>query len=384
MNHSLWLAGFRPFFILGFISGAALPLIWALAFLGWLPLPRAGLAPVQWHAHEMLYGFGWAIMGGFLLTASKNWVKIRGLHGAPLAIAAGLWVTERIALLSVPDSAPVAVRFVLLNLFLIYVAGYVLWTLLRYRKQDSFKDNFFFVVALPLFLLAKNMTLSTETYVGGVAMSIGLFRLAFAVMFERTMTQFMKNKFGAPLYRNPFLDYSIKGLILIAAFQAFLPTSLSVWILAVAATLLFVRLTLWKPLQGLRDFGIGIMYIGYLGLTLHFFTEALRLSGLYSGVGSLSVHVFTFLCMGLVIPGMMIRISQGHTGRPLLFTASDRFAIGMIGSAAFFRLIATQFWPENYFIWIALSSVGWTLGFVVLGYRLIPFLLRPRADGRIH
>jgi uncharacterized protein involved in response to NO len=29
----------------------------------------------------MFFGFGWAVLGGFLLTASKNWVKIRGYHG---------------------------------------------------------------------------------------------------------------------------------------------------------------------------------------------------------------------------------------------------------------------------------------------------------------
>src|SRR4051812_6242280 len=96
-NHPIWLAGFRPFFTLAFVSGAILPIVWALVFAGLLVLPASGLPALTWHAHEMFYGFGWAVMGGFLLTASKNWVKIRGIHGGPLALAALLWLVERVA-----------------------------------------------------------------------------------------------------------------------------------------------------------------------------------------------------------------------------------------------------------------------------------------------
>ena len=44
----LWLAGFRPFFLLALIAGAVYPLLWALVFSGTLRLPAAGLTPLQW------------------------------------------------------------------------------------------------------------------------------------------------------------------------------------------------------------------------------------------------------------------------------------------------------------------------------------------------
>lgn len=384
LRHPLWLVGFRPFFTLALISGALLPMIWVAAFAGYSPLPRTGLQAVQWHAHEMLFGFGWAVLGGFLLTASKNWVKIRGLHGGPLAAIVLFWILERFAVVLVPADAPAWFRLLTLNIFLIGVTAYILWTLITYHRQDSFKDNWFFVAALPMFLVAKNLMLSPEHFVAGWTMSIGLFRVAFCVMFERTMPQFMKNKMGVLLPRKLPLDLSIKILILLSAFESFLPAPIAAGVLTAAALLLLWRWFTWSPLRGLSDFGIAIMYIGYLGLTMHLALEAMQIVGIYTGVGALSVHVFTFLCMGVVIPGMLIRISQGHTGRKLLFTVSDRIALGAMLVGAGFRLIATQVSPAHYLQAVTLAGVGWSLCFTLLAFRLIPFLWQIRIDGREH
>ncbi|MFZ5462249.1 MAG: NnrS family protein [Pseudomonadota bacterium] len=55
-------------------------------------VPSLSFPVVQWHAREMFFGFGWAVMGGFLLTATKNWVRVRGYHGPPLVfLAAACW-----------------------------------------------------------------------------------------------------------------------------------------------------------------------------------------------------------------------------------------------------------------------------------------------------
>lgn len=379
---ALWLAGFRPFFLLAIFAGAVLPPLWALVFSGRLSLPGSSLPVLNWHAHEMLFGFGWAVLGGFLLTASKNWVKIRGIHGWPLALLAGLWIFERFMILHAL-AVPPWLRPLLLNGFLIGCAGYVLWSLVKYREQDTFKDNYFFWIGLPLFLTAKSLMLFPETASSGAAMTIGLFRLAFAVMLERTTSQFMRNGLGVSLPRYPALDLSIKFLILASAYAPFFPGRPAGVLLASTGLLMAVRFFTWRPLKGLRNFGIAIMYIGHAGLITHlFFESALHLQG-PSGVGSLSTHIFTFLCMGIIIPGMLIRISQGHTGRPILFKATDRLAIAIMGLAAFFRLIAPQIWPHAYLDWIALSASGWSLCFILVGLRVSPYLWQPRVDGKV-
>lgn len=381
--HPLWLVGFRPFFTLAFVSGAVLPLVWGLVFAGVVALPAASLPPMFWHGHEMFFGFGWAVLGGFLLTASKNWVKVRGIHGGPLALAAALWLVERVAVLYV-GALPPLVRWPLLNVSVLYVGAYVAWTLVRYRQQDTFRDNGYFLVALPALLVAKTLTLDPATFAVGSALTLGLFRVAFVVMLERTMPQFLKNAQSTVLVRKRWLDTPIKALTLGAAFQAFLPTTVAAVLLAVAGVLLLVRLVLWRPDVGLRHFGNGLMYVGSVGLGAHLLLEALRVTGTVVAIGALSTHVFTFLCMGIIIPGMLIRICQGHTGRKLLFTTSDRIAIGLMGGGAFFRLVATQAWSAHYQTWIALSAIGWAACFAIIGVRLVPFLFQPRVDGREH
>lgn len=376
----VWLVGFRPFFTLAFISGAVLPLVWVFAFSGLFGWSVSSIDVLTWHAHEMFYGFGWAVLGGFLLTASKNWVRIRGMHGWPLAIAVLLWLVERVAVFV---EAPLF-RTIALNAFALYLIAYLVWTLAYYRKQDTFQDNWLFIVALPVFLVAKNLLLNPQTWFIGTTMTLGLFRLAFAVMFERTMPQFMRNAMKTPLPKRWWLDMPIKLLVLLSVFEALMPAKLAAAVLGLAALLLFARFFTWHPIVGMKRFEIGIMYVGYLGLAAHFALASLRYLGTFQGIGTLHTHVFTFLCMGLIIPAMFIRIGQGHTGRKLRFTTTDRLALGAMGAAALFRLVGTQLWPAHYTAWLLAAAIGWSLCFIMIGARIIPFLWQARIDGRVH
>jgi uncharacterized protein involved in response to NO len=147
-----------PFFLLACLAGLAFPLLWALMFTGKLPAPASPVSALQWHAHEMFFGFGWAVLGGFLLTATKNWVQVRGWHGPALVGLAAAWVIERVGMAFGAGWPPLL--FWLSNLlFLAAIVAMLLWTLLRHRGQDSFADNPFFYVVLPAFLAAKLLVL---------------------------------------------------------------------------------------------------------------------------------------------------------------------------------------------------------------------------------
>ena len=82
---ALFSAGFRPFFLVGALWAALAILIRLPAFAGEYQIPTI-FPPVIWHVHEMVFGYGAAVVAGFLLTAIPNWTGRMPLQGAPLVI----------------------------------------------------------------------------------------------------------------------------------------------------------------------------------------------------------------------------------------------------------------------------------------------------------
>lgn len=381
--HPLWLVGFRPFFSLACLSGLSLPVLWSLIFSGILAPPAAPFSIFQWHAHEMFFGFGWAMLGGFLLTASKNWVNKRGYHGNALIFLVAAWLFERLGMWFAGDWPPLLFRFSN-NLFLLSIVAMLAWTLVRNRKDDSYRDNYFFLLVLPAFLLAKNLMLDAETFQIGWSMALGLFRMAFLVMLERTLTPFMKAAFQAAILRNPGLDLGIKLLGLILVFASLLPPQLAAWLALLLALLLAGRLVFWKPQLALQRLDIGIMYLGYLAIVAQLLIEFIGPLANLAWIGSLSVHVFTFGAIGLIVPAMVIRIANGHTGRKVVFGPYEKLALRIMIVGFLVRVLAPQFYPAGYAHWIHLAAACWFACFALLAWKYIPFLMQARVDGKEH
>ncbi|MBK7956047.1 MAG: NnrS family protein [Candidatus Accumulibacter sp.] len=382
-DHPLWLVGFRPFFALACFAGLAFPVLWALFYSGALAAPAWPISPVQWHAHEMFFGFGWAVLGGFLLTSTKNWVKVRGYHGRALILLVGAWLLERACMWFAGD-LPALVFRLSSNLFLAAIVVMLLWTLIRHRRTDSFADNYFFLIILPLFLVAKNLLLSADHFQIGASMTLALFRVAFLVMLERTVTQFMKNAVQADLLRNVALDRAIKLLAVVLVFAGLLPPAISPWLALLLALLLSVRFVFWKPQLALRRLDIGILYLGYLAIVAQLLLQFVEQLGEARWLGSLSTHVFTFGAMGLIIPAMLIRIANGHTGRKVVFDRLDKSVLWIMIAGFVIRIVLPQIDPAGYLRWISLAAACWFACFSILGWRYIPYLLQPRVDGKEH
>ena len=77
--------GFRPFFLFGALWAALVVAIWLPMLGGSLAVPTA-LSPLEWHAHELVYGYVPAIVAGFLLTAVPNWTGGLPVTGTPLLV----------------------------------------------------------------------------------------------------------------------------------------------------------------------------------------------------------------------------------------------------------------------------------------------------------
>lgn len=383
LAHPLWLAGFRPFFALACLAGVVLPALWIPLYAGWIG-PPAGIAAVHWHAHEMFFGFGWAVLGGFLLTSTKNWVGIRGYRGGALALPAAAWLFER-AGMAWGAAWPPVLFLLSAYLFSVLIVAMLLATLVRHRATDSYRDdNYVFFVILPLFPVAKALMLEPATFAAGSAMALALFRVAFLVMLERTLSQFMKGVFQVSILRHPALDTAIKLLAIAMVASPWMPAGAAALAGTLLALLLALRFVFWKPLVALRRLDVGIMHLGYAAIVLQLLLDAAAHFGAVAWIGAFSVHVFTFGVMGFIVPAMLVRISKGHTGRKVVFEAADRQVLWLMIAAFLLRVVAPQLFPQAYLYWIAAAAACWCAGFAILGWRYIPFLLRPRVDGKEH
>lgn len=381
-RHSIWSAGFRPLFPLACLASLILPLWWALIYTGAVPpAPTFTQAPLQWHAHEMFYGYGWALLGGFLLTASKNWVGVRGWHGGALLLLCVAWILDRIAN-SFGAGWPPVLFWITTALFQLAIVYMLMHTLLQQKVRGGASDNYFFWIALPLFLPAKFLILQGDFYALGVGMSLALFRLAFLLMLERTQVQFMRHGFGVDILRNPRLDFPIKWLAVALIFAELLPAPLAGALELALAALLLWRFAFWHPAKALTRLDIGIMYIGYLMIAAQLVIAGIGRFIDLPWVGTVAVHVFTVGVMGLVGPAMIVRISKGHTGRNVVFERADLAVLWIMLAGFVARVVAPQLYPAGYMIFLHLAATCWLAAFAILFWRITPFLIAPRADGK--
>src|SRR5690606_31682019 len=80
--------------LLGALLAPWLMVRWLLGYSGvWLLETR--VAPMSWHAHEMLFGFTAAFVFGFLLTASANWSGKPPVSGGKLMGAVACFAVAR-------------------------------------------------------------------------------------------------------------------------------------------------------------------------------------------------------------------------------------------------------------------------------------------------
>lgn len=375
LGHPIWLVGFRPFFPLAALSAAVLPIVWVLVLTGALTAPTS-VPMMQWHAHEMFFGFGLAVLGGFLLTATKNWVQVRGHHGRALQVLVAAWLLERVALWWGGGW----LLLIASHLFLSTLIALVLWTLIRHRATDSYRDNFLFVLVLPLFIVAKVLVLHPVYFALGRDLTIGLFRMAFLVMLERTLVPFMKGAFQVALPRVFVIDTGIKALGLLLVAGPWWPAVVRQVLSLVLAALVFARFMYWSPHRALTRLDIAVMYLGGFALAAQLVVEAFP----GAWVGTVAVHLFTFGTMGLIIPAMITRIAKGHTGRPVAFDLFDKAALGLMMAAFFARLVAPQLFPSSYVTWVWLAAGFWSACFFLIAVRITPLVLRPRIDGKEH
>lgn len=386
---SLHHLGFRPFFLLAGLFAVVSVAIWALQYhFNLLPPHISRLPVIYWHGHEMIFGYGMAVIAGFLLTAVRNWTNRPTLHGWLLMTLALFWLLARLA----PFTDPTMSMDMDMMLFFDMGFDLLLWlAILRPILQAQQWQQF------GILLILAMLTLSNLAFYFGMyeqlrnGMQIGLYAGLYLIiamillMGRRVIPFFIEKGVDEPVtltnYR--WLDVSNAFLVPIFIFlQLFGDKPGWASLLALALFLLHsLRLAGWHTPGIWRKPLLWILYIAYGAVTLGFGMTALADFGYVSPM--LAGHMFGFGGIGLMTLGMMARVALGHTGRDVFKPPAVLrwiFLLAILGLCA--RVGLPLVLPALYRWWIGLAQVLWIASFGLFSWVYTPILIKPRVDGR--
>ncbi|RQM70935.1 NnrS family protein [Aeromonas jandaei] len=381
----LFRLGFRPFFLLGALFSTLAMLGWLGQLNGWFVLPGIG-NPIWWHAHEMLFGFGAAIVAGFLLTAVQNWTAHPGVRSWPLVLIVVLWALPRTLLpwLGEHNTFLMAADLLWLPLCAWYLAKPIVQT-----KQWR---NLFFVPLLVILTLLNAASWVWEAQWVDIEhlfiTAVLLFTNLIAVMGGRVIPFFTA--------RATAMEKAVPILWLERAALATLWLTLVCWLLLptqwttsiymfplyiVAAVLHLWRQLRWRLPSTLGQPLLWSLHLAYLFIPLGLFALGALAAGMPITL-SLASHLLSAGCMGTMILGMIARVSLGHSGRALQVGRRIQCAFALVIMAALTRVVIPLLWPAYTLHGWNLSGLAWSLAYGLFVWVYAPILTSPRADGR--
>jgi uncharacterized protein involved in response to NO len=380
-------AGFRPFFLFGSLwASIAIP-IWVTVFSGEYQL-ASNLLPVVWHVHEMVFGYGVAVVAGFLLTAIPNWTGRMPLQDGPLALLVALWIVGRFAVLF---SAEFDAKIVaLLDLaFPAVFAGVIAREIVVGRNWRNLP-----MLGALILLLAANVLVHLEpmgvsaTAELGNRIGIATLLMLISLVGGRIIPSFTRNwlakqrpEISAPATFNAVDRTALPIVAFALVIWAFAPTAIiAPWIELAAGFAIGLRLLRWRGPATLREPLLWILHLGYVWLAVGFVLSAVNdLVPVLPQTTAL--HALTTGAIGTMTLAVMTRVSLGHTGRPLVAGRGTTTIYVLITLAALLRLVA-PLGGSQYIILLSFAGAAWTgaFGLFVLLY-VRPLALPVVKDG---
>ncbi|TSD84646.1 NnrS family protein [Mycobacterium sp. KBS0706] len=360
-------SGFRPFF-LGAATWAAIGVaLWLPFYTGEIAISTA-FTPVDWHAHEMIYGYGSAVVAGFLLTAIPNWTGRLPVAGWPLAGLAALWAAGRAAVF-VSAIIGWEATAVIDVAFLAVFAAVAVREVVVGRNARNLK-----VIVLVLWLAGANAAFHIEAATAGaaaVSTRAGLAVIVFMILLigGRVVPSFTRNwlaKRGEETLPPPF--GRVDGVVM-----ALSAVALGLWVVdpergpAGAALLLAAggnawRLSRWRGWSTRSERLVLVLHTGFVFAALGFlFTGA---SALWPELvpSSAGIHVWPVGAIGTMTLAIMTRASLGHTGQTLAASVATRFLYSTVAVSAFAR-VAMAFLPGATLPLMSIAAVAWIAAF---------------------
>lgn len=382
---ALFNLGFRPFFLGAGVFALLSMSVWIASYVLALPLHIESITAMQWHAHEMLYGYGLAVIAGFLLTAVKNWTGIQTLHGKALLGLFSVWMIARLLLLTGTSYiVPAALADLLFELLLMAAIAHPIIKVRQWKQLAILSKLLIIVAGNSLFYLGALGHVENGVHLslyGGLYIIISLILVVGRRVIPFFIERGVEEQIQLRQYR--WLDIGIMLLFVLFFINELFVGRAEFTMLT--AGLLFLcnsfRLSnwhtpgIWKvPLLWGLYLSSWLINTGFLLMALQYWLEI---------PGILTVHLFTIGGIGLMTMAMMARVALGHTGRNIRQPSTlVGYALAMLVLSVIFRVGLPLLDMEHYLWWLTFSYLCWVLAFVMFVFVYAPMLLKPRPDGQ--
>ncbi len=380
--------GFRVFFLAAGLFAVLAMAVWQLyltiqALGGVMQLPTAA-PPQLWHAHEMIFGYASAALGGFLLTAVPNWTGAKSAPHLFIAVVAGFWLAGRIAVLASGSLPPVLVAVADLS-FVPVLAAKLLAQLLKRPKPQQL----IILAILTVYWIANLLVhlewigLTSDTVWSGLRGGLLTLAAMIMVLGGRVTPGFTRNAMvqsgredRLPWNPMPLAGFSIAAAIALPlGYLLGLPEGLLGLLALVAGAAGLIRVVLWRGLWT-RDkpilWSLHLSYaINAAGLV------ALGLANLGQGSEIAALHLLGIGGVGGMTLAVMSRASLGHTGRALVAPGPVALAYALVPLAALARFAGSAI-PSLYTPAVLTAGALWLLAFLLYVVALWQVFWGPR------
>lgn len=386
----IWALAFRPYFLVAGVLAVGSMSYWLLMLSGYanwhLTVPAT-----LWHAHEMLFGFSGVVAMGFLLTAAQTWTGVPSVSGSKLCLMTGVWLLARLSFFL---PAIITANF---NLYVVGVFQLIWWlagiiTLSNMLLKASSKQNYVFIViasmlcTLNMIFLALMVAEKMLFALSVVDTAVIVMTLLVGIVAGRVVPFFTARGLNlTEQVRLPRLDklVVVSSLFAIAWFffsQLFFNQMSVGWVFTWLACLHFYRCVAWWHKGILKVPLLWSLHLSYWALSIGLLLIALSSYSSFILFKD-ALHFITVGTIGLMILAMMVRVSYGHTGRPLKVPFIITLAFVCIAVAAIIRALLISV-IGHHLAW-QLSAMLWIAGFLLFLFHCAPILVKRRVDGRV-
>ncbi len=370
--------GFRPFFLGAGVFAIVAMGLWIAALSAGLPL-GGDYGAVAWHGHEMLFGFGAAVLAGFLMTAIPNWTGQMPLSGPSLGALAALWLAGRLAMAGAAwIGLPLAVAIDVL--FLPVLVAVCARELIAGQKWKDMK-----VLGGVTLIALANLGYHAEVVLTGAPdvstrAALAGFVLLVMIIGGRIIPSFTRNWLVARgATRMPVPFGRADGVAIVAALAA-----LVVWVVApegpaaagaglAGAAIIAWRLSRWCGARTWREPLILVMHVAFGFVGLGFLGIAAGAIGWLPPAGAM--HVMLVGGIAGMMLSVMTRATRGHTGNALTATRWTVASYLCLFGAALARPAADLLAAP---VFLDLAGGLWIAAFAIFLAEHGPMLLRDR------